>query len=201
MALASVCGVLLDGQDQSCTPPKRRYYQQVVVINKSDIDPASVVKSLTDYESPSPVCEYGVSFSLKEGKTGHRFSGIEAGSSYFGTFDKTRSDFGYPQYIHNANLLVVGADAASKCVLSALDKGSYVVAYQFADGTVEIYGFDNGLATGDYSYDIQGGGGGSAVILSSLENAPENDLPYVYISAVPGQEGADFDSNFANTGS
>lgn len=201
MARASLCGVLLEGQDQTCVPIKRRYYQQAVIINKVDIDPSSVVYHRTDFESPSPTCEYGVSFSLKEGKTGYLFQGLEAGSAYFGTFDKTRSDYGHPQYAHNANLLMLGATEAAKCALSALDKGSFVVAYQFSDGTVEIYGFDNGLSTGDYSYDIQGGAGGSAIILSSLENAPENDLPFVYRSSVTGGEDADFDSLFANTGS
>lgn len=201
MAVESVCGNLINGQDQSCVIPKRRYFQQAVVINKTDIDLDSVEYLLTDFESPSPVCNYGVSFSLKEGKTGYRFLGTSGGSSYFGTFDKTRSDFGFPQYTHNANLLVMGADIQSKCILSSLDKGSYVVAFQFSDGTVEIYGMENGLTTGDYSYDVQGGGGGSAIILSSLEVAPENMLPLVYVSAVPGQENADFDAAFANSGS
>lgn len=201
MAIESVCGKLQSGQDQSCLPIKRRYYQQAVVINKSDIEASSVEFFFTDFESPSPVCNYGVSFSLKDGATGYRFIGVGAGSAYFGSFDKTRSDYGIPQYAHNANLLIVGADVDAKCILSSLDKGSYVVAYQFADGTVEIWGFENGLTTGDYTYDVQGGAGGSAIILSSLENAPENYLPLVYISQTPGSEGADFDAAFANTGS
>lgn len=199
MAVISVCGALLNGQDGSCTPIKRRYYQQAVVINKADI--AEYELLLTDFDNPSPVCRYGVTFTLKDGKTGYRFTGLEAGSSYFGAFDKTRSDLGYPQYAHNANLLVVGATEEAKCILSELDKGSYVVAFQFSDGTVEIYGIENGLTTGDYTYDIQTGGGGSAIILSSLETAPENNLPLVYVSPIPGQESEDFDASFANGGS
>ena len=38
-----------------------------------------------------------------------------------------------------------------------IDKGSFVVALQAKDGTVEIYGMVNGLTTGDYEYNIQGG--------------------------------------------
>lgn len=191
----------MNGQDQSCVIPKRRYYQQAVVINKTHIDPSTVEYLLTDFESPSPTCLYGVKFELKEGKTGYRFLGADGGSSYFGAFDKTRSDFGFPQYTHNANLLVMGASEEAKCILSSLDKGSYVVAFQFSDGTVEIYGMENGLTTGDYTYDVQGGGGGSAIILSSLEIAPENYLPLVYVSQVEGQESEDFDAAFANGGS
>lgn len=201
MAVESVCGKLLNGQDNTCVVLTRRYYQQAVVINRSDIDPASIAYLRTDFSSPSPVCAYGVSFELKPGKTGFLFAGLEAGSAYFGTFDKTRNDQGYPQYAHNANLIVAGANIEAKCILSGLDKGSYVVAYQFADGTVEIYGIGSGLTTGDYSGDIQTNGGVVSVVLSSLEVAPENDLPMVYVSAVPGQESEDFDALFANSGS
>jgi len=201
MAVESVCGKLLNGQDQTCITVKRRYFQQAVVINRTDIDLSTVEYQLTDFESPTPTCEYGVKFELKVGKTGYRFAGLEAGSSYSGTFDKTRSDLGYPQYTHNANMIVMGASEEAKCVLSSLDKGSYVVAFQFQDGTVEIYGMENGLSTGDYTYDIQGGGGGSLIVLSSLETAPENNLPLVYVSQIPGQESEDFDDAFANSGS
>lgn len=201
MAIESVCGKLLSGQDNTCVTLTRRYYQQAVVINRSDIDPATIEYLMTDFDAPSPVCAYGVKFELKAGKTGYRFSGIEAGSAYFGTFDKTRSDQGYPQYTHNANLIVAGANEEAKCILSGLDKGSYVVAFQFADGTVEIYGMGSGLTTGDYTGDIQTNGGVVPVILSSLEIAPENYLPLVYVSQVEGQESEDFDDNFANGGS
>lgn len=199
MARVPNCALLLNGQDAVCTPPKRKYFQQAVVINKSDIDPESVVITRTDYDIAEPVCAYNVEFSLKDGKTGYFFQGPEKGSNYFGTFDRSTSDLGFAQYIHNANMLIVGADEASKCVLESLDKGNFVVAYQFTDGTVEVYGMENGLSTGDYTYDVQGGGGGTAIILASNENAPENYLPLIYKSAVPGSETEDFDAAFANT--
>ena len=198
MATVSACAALLAGQDTSCETPKRRYYQQAVVINKADIDPTSVTITKTDYEAPTPTCSYNAQFSLKEGKTGYKFIGPANGSNFFGTTDKTTSDLGFPQYKHNANLLLIGATESAKCILEALDKGSFVVAYQFTDGTVEIYGFENGVSTGDYSYDVQGGGGGSAIILSSNDNAPENYLPLIYKSGTLGGEEADFDSAFEN---
>lgn len=199
MAIVSLCAKLLSGQDASCVPLKRRYYQQAVVINKSDIDEYTITR--TDYESDTPTCAYNVAFTLKDGATGYLFQGPESGSSYFGNYAKTTSDLGFAQYAHTAQILVVGSTEDAKCVLDSLDKGSFIVALQFTDGTVEIYGMDNGLSTGDYSYDIQAGGGGSVIALSSKETSPENYLPLVYVSAVPGQESADFDSKFANTGS
>ena len=196
MAVASICGTLKNGQDASCIAPARRFYQQVVLINKADIDPESVVLSVPTAEDPD--CAYNVQFSLKDGKTGFRFTGPESGSSYKGYFDKTLSDLGFPQYKHNAQLLIVGSTEEAKCILDSLSKGKYVVVYQFTDGTVEVYGFENGLTTGDFTYDVQEGGGGTAIVLSSLDIAPENYVPLVYQSTPPGSENADFDSNFDN---
>ena len=196
MAVASICGTLKNGQDASCIAPARRFYQQAVIINKSDIEPTSVVLSVPTAEAPE--CLYNVQFSLKTGKTGLRFTGPESGSSYKGYFDKTNSDLGFSQYVHNAQILVVGSTEEAKCILDSLSKGKYVVVFQFTDGTVEVYGFQNGLTTGDFTYDVQEGGGGTAIVLSSLETAPENYVPLVYKSLVVDGENADFDSNFDN---
>jgi len=198
MAIESICATLLAGQETTCEPIKRRYFQQAVIIPKQDIDPSSVVITKTDYESETPTCSYNVSFQLKEGKSGKVFIGPSNGSNFFGAYDKTTSDLGFSQYTHRASILIVGATEVAKCILESLDKGNYVVAYQFTDGTVEVYGFENGLSTGDYSYDVQGGGGGSVIELTSNENAPENYLPLIYKSLTPGQEGEDFDSGFEN---
>lgn len=198
MAVLPLCARLANGQDTACTTLKRRYFQQAVIINKSDINETTVNISKTDYGVEPYTCAYSVEFDLKVGTTGYRFSGSENGSSYFGRFNKTTSDLGLIDYQHEVQMLVVGADEASKCILESLDKGSYVVALQFTDGTVEIYGMQNGLSTGDYTYSVQENGGGTAVILQSNETAPEGFLPLVYKSGTVGGEGADFDSLFAN---
>lgn len=178
MALTSICGILKNGQDASCVAPARRFYQQVVLINKSHIDPDTVEINVPTAENPD--CTYNVQFALKSGETGLRFTGPESGSSYKGYFDKTLSDLGFTQYKHNAQILVVGSTEEAKCILDSLSKGKYVAVYQFTDGTVEVYGFENGLTTGDFTYDVQEGGGGTAIVLSSLDIAPENYVPLVY---------------------
>lgn len=193
MAIQSLCAKLFNGLDVSCDAPVRKYYQQAVIINKSDIDDYTITLPNAETEE----CDYKVTFELKAGKTGYRILGAEAGSSFYGSTDKSRSDLGYAQYIHNVGILVAGVTEDVKCILDSLDKGSFVVALQLKDGTVEIYGIVNGLTTGDYSYNIQEGGGGTQIILSSLEDAPESNLPLIYESAVPGQENEDFDDAFA----
>lgn len=183
----------MNGLDLSCVAPPRKYYQQLVVINKVDIE--DIEKILPTEEEG---CAYRVKFNLKPGTTGYRISGATGGSSFFGSVDKSISDLGYPQYIHNASMLMAGLSEEAKCIMDSLGKGQFVAAYQLTDGTVEIYGIDNGLTAGDYTYDIQGGGGGTPIVLSSSEDAPEPLLPLIYESAVPGAEGADFDSAFEN---
>ena len=193
MAIQSLCAKIFNGLDVSCAKPVSKYYQQAVIINKSDINDYEI--TLPDAETEE--CNYKVTFDLKAGTTGYRIIGAESGSSFYGSVSKSRNDLGYAQYIHNVGILVAGLSEESKCILDGLDKGSFVVALQAKDGTVEIFGIVNGLTTGDYEYNIQEGGGGTQIILSSLEDAAESNLPLIYESAVPGQETEDFDDAFA----
>lgn len=192
----SVCAKLINGQNSACTTLVRRYAQSVILINKEDISSYTIKE--TDYSQPDPTCAYSVQFKLKPGTKGYLFRGSENGSSFFGTYDKSSSELGgLPQYKHNANMIIVGADEEAKCILSSLDKGRYVAVYKFADNSIEVYGIENGLSTADYSYDVQGGGGGSAMVLSSSESSPESKLPLIYKPQQGGDALADFDSLFA----
>jgi hypothetical protein len=197
MAISSICGQIKRGFDASCLNNlTRKYYQQAVLINRSDIDNSTIVIEVVDNGDagtpPVSSCKHRVSFSLKAGATGYRITLPENGSSVFGSFAKTNSDFGFAQYQHIVNLAMIGVDESTKCMLNALDKGSVVVALQIGN-VIEIYGLQNGLQTGDYTYDVQGGAGGSVLTLQSIETAPEQHVPYIYNSTDPI---ADFDSNF-----
>lgn len=196
MALESICGKLVNDLDVSCIAPSRRYWQQAVLIDKSDIETSTISLPVYDGEG-APSCDYTVEFALKCMTKGIRISGIESGDNFKGFYSKTRDANGYPIYKHQAQIFVSGIDTATKCALDALDKGSVVVALQLKDGTVEIFGFENGLSTGDYTYDIQEGAGGTAIILQSLDSGPENHLPLVYKPTGGGTATADFDSSFA----
>lgn len=188
-----ICAKLLNGLDSSCDAPERKYEQKAVVINKSDIEEFEIIK-------PSgSTCNYRVKFTLKEGTAGLPFQGPEAGSSFVGSVSKSRNELGHAQYIHNAQILVTGVSEAQKCVLDALDKGDFVVVYR-VKGTdiLEVYGIKKGLSTQDYEYNVQEGGGGTPIILSSLEDAPESDLPLIYESETQDGEIADWEELFEN---
>lgn len=197
MALEDVCAKLLSGQSSACVNLIKRYYQQIVIIPKTDFLEGEVLK--TDYAVESPICKYGVEFTLKTGKKGYRFSGPANGNSFFLTVDKTTTDNGHVQYAHTVNMLFAGLSESDKCILEALDKGTYVVALQqMGSDLIEIAGYQFGLSTGDYTLDPVSGGGAVQITLTSNENSLENYLPLIYKSAVDGGEVADFDSDFAN---
>lgn len=193
MANTSICAELANGLDLSCVRSlPKKYYQEAVIINFNDIDrTASVLGNV------AAACDYTVQMVLKAGKSGVQVKLPDNGSSIKGFFAKSKTDNGFVQYLHQVQILVAGASAETKCILDKLDRGRYVIAVQLSDGTVEVYGYENGLSTGDYTYDIQEGGGGSLIILQSDENAQEGTLPLVYKSNPVGTEDADFNEQFA----
>ena len=195
MANNVVCAELTGSIDLSCVRSiPKKYFQEAVIINLSDID--RVASGDPDFGT-APSCAYSVEMVLEAGKKGVQIKLPETGSSIKGFYAKSKTDNGFVQYLHQVQILVVGASEETKCILDKLDRGRYVVAVQLTDGTVEIYGWDNGLTTADYTYDIQEGGGGSLIVLQSDETAQEATLPLVYVSQTPGQENEDFNAQFA----
>lgn len=169
----------------------KRYAQEVVIINKDDL--TAVTKTI----SSDTTYSHNVQFELKSNAKGFKFIMPANGSGVFGSIEKSTSDLGLVQYNHIANMLMFGADETSKGVLESFDKDRYVVAMKIGD-VVEIYGIDNGLSTADYTLDVQGGAGASAIQLASGEGFEESNLPLVYKPATGGDALADFDTAFAS---
>lgn len=191
----TICAELTEGFNLSCVRniPKQ-YRQELVLINFNDIDKkASVLGNLGGAS-----CDYTVQMVLKQGKKGVQIKLPETGNSIKGFIAKSKTDNGFVEYLHQAQILVVGIDKETKCKLDKLDHGRYVAVLQLSDGTIEVYGWENGLTTGDYTYDIAEGGGGSLIVLQSSETAKETMLPLVYKAQTGGDELADFDSLFEN---
>lgn len=191
------CIKLYTGQDNACKVVYKKYYQQVVLVNKDDVEShvistASVLGGVFSVGS----IPHRIRFSLKEDKTGYLFRGPENGNNYFATFQKETDD-NIPQYIHNVQLPIIGAEESTKALLRTLDLAKYFAAIQYMDGTVEIYGFENGLSTDDYEFDLANGGGGSFINLISLDNGLEDDPPYIYVP-ITGTANEDFNNLFAD---
>ena len=177
------CKQLLRGQDIRCINIDRKYYQQIVLINKDDVN--EVAYSVND-ES------HAIAFNLVNGATGYKYIGSDLTSLYNASFSKTTRK-GQPLYNHTLNLPVIGVGTTTKLILKELDLSTYFGAIQFRDGTIEIYGFENGLKTNDYTYEVQNGLGGTSITLSS--KFEEENIPYIY-----GGNSSDFDNNFVDIG-
>lgn len=193
MANTAICAEITGEIDLSCIRGLvKKYFQEVVIINYNDVDRVASILN-TD----GAACDYSVSMVLKAGKKGVMLKLPDNGSTVKGTFSKTTSDIGYVQYSHMANILLAGVSAEIKCTLDKLDRGRYIIAAQLSDGQVELFGYEKGLTTGDYTWDIVEGGGGTVIPMQSKEGEEETLQPLLYKSAVVGGEGADFNEQFA----
>lgn len=192
MAIVS-CAELKEGLNLKCIRNlSKKYIQKIILINVGDIDRnASVLGDINN-------CDYTIQLVLKQGKKGVLFELPDSSNSIKGFYAKSKSDNGFVEYLHQVQMLMVGANKETKCKLDQLDHGRYVVAVQLVDGTIEIYGWENGVSTGDYTFDLAEGGGGSVIVLQSDEDAKESMLPLVYKSKSVGSEIADFDKLFEN---
>ena len=188
----SICAEILKGFDLECVGAEfKKYYQQIVLVNKNDVD-EFYINSSTSYNR--------IYFNLLAGKTGYLFRGSENGSSFTASFQK-REDKGIVYYSHRLQLPIVGVNEASKTMLKQLDFSKYFAAIHFKDGTIEIHGFKNGLKTDGYTYEPQGMGGAMIPLISRYD---EYDPPYTYYPGLGVATGweeqaiEDFNNLFAN---
>jgi len=185
------CEKLRAGLDLSCGNIVKKYYQQAVLVNREDVLNKLILTSTVSINDVYN-CRHKVSFNLKTGKTGFLFSASENSSSIFGVVEKSVVQ-GVPQYSHSVTILVLGVSQSVKCVLKQLDYADYFVVLQLYDGTVEIYGFEFGMTTDNYTFDPMNSDGGAIIKLKSLSDALEDELPFIYEG-----NSTDFDNLFGN---
>jgi len=182
---------LRSGLDLSCGNVVKNYYQQAVLVNREDVLNKLILTSTLSIEDIYS-CRHSVIFNLKPDLSGFLFSMTENGSTIFGTVEKSVVN-GIPQYSHSVTINVLGVNQNVKCTLKQLDSSDYFVAVQLYDGTVEIYGFEFGMTTANYTYDPQNAGGGAVIKLISMSDALEDELPFIY-----GGNNNDFNNLFKN---
>lgn len=190
------CITLYKGQDSTCQTYANKYFQQAVLINKKHVKAFEVNRGVgTDISFPDEISKNNIRFQLLEGERGILFRGNERGDSFNAMWSMEREDY-IPQYIHEVQLPIFGVKESTKVILKSLDESEYFAAVQYRDGTVEIFGFDNGLKTDSYDFEPQGNGGGSIIELISSENGMEDDPPYVYVPIGDNTATEDFDNLF-----
>ncbi len=192
----SVCEKIRAGIDLSCLAPERKYFQQCVLVNRSDILNKRIVTSSETIEGEY-ICRNRVYFDLIGGRSGFRYTALESGMTVFGLYEKTVVN-GVAQYSHSVNIVLTGVTEETKCLLKNLDGSDYFAALQYYDGTIEIFGFEFGLTSSNYSYDPANLSGGAIIKLNSLGDSLEDEPPFVYKTQTPNMEIIDFDNNFAS---
>jgi|SRR5690625_2027994 len=186
--MAEICNTLRGGQDLSCLIPEYVPFQEAKLINKSDIEDYTIT---VDCETD----EYNVDFTLKEGASAFGFISSLNGNHIRGIDSLVRNGKDYAMWSHQLQFLFAGYDEASLCQREALAKGQIVGAIKYNDGTVKIYGLENGMRTQDYDYDLVEEEGLFPMVLTSSEGRPERYLPLVF-SPATGDAEAIFDNDF-----
>lgn len=187
------CEKLINGQDSTCQSYARKYYQQLVLINKEDVDSYVIKLPQTSIEGDY-TCRYRLSFKLKEGKSGIRFTSSETANIVNGSFGKSVKE-SIPKYRHAIQFPLFGIDEETKCILDQLDNSEYFGVLQYYDNTIEVFGFENGLVTEDYDYNPSSNAGGNIMLIASESDSLEDFMPFVYFNT-DGTEVAEFDNNF-----
>lgn len=190
------CVNLIKGFDIGCEALFRKYYQNVILINKNDVF-QTAISTTND--------QHRIQFNLLPGKTGYLFTGNENVGLLNAKFGK-KEEKGVPYYNHSVDIVIAGTSENVKTILKQIDNSRFFAAIQFRNGDVEIYGFENGLGSGDYEYSAQSSLGGAVINLSSKYD--EYEPPYLYhsnsinddfndlFSGLPNFLGGDFNDDF-----
>lgn len=187
------CIRLISGQNSECSNYSRKYYQQVVLINKDDVEQFILLLPKTNLDD-SYECRYRIAFKLKENKSGIRYTASEKANIINGSFSRSLKE-NIPQYKHNVQIPMFGIGEDTKCMLHQLDLSNYFAVLQSYNNIIEVFGFENGLDLDDFDYNIQNSGG-NVMVLTSGSDALEDTMPLVYFSS--GNPIDDFDNNFSN---
>ena len=138
---------------------------------------------------------------MKEGEKGVLFKLNRNAKLITAMYSKsTEEESGLPVYNHQSTITAHGADEMTKSILATLDLGRVVAVNKFETPTgnlYEVFGWTNGLTTGDYDYDITGSNGVVPITLESGEDFLESHVPYVFKSDSEGQEDLDFEDFFS----
>src|SRR5690606_41051845 len=128
------CARLFRGHDIACTTLFKKYYQQVVLVNKADVRDFVITSTMATEGGTISIVNYQhrIRFSLLPSKTGYMFRGQPNGNSFFATFSKEIDD-NIPQYIHTVQLPIFGANESTKVLLKTLDLAKYFAAIQYMD--------------------------------------------------------------------
>lgn len=181
-----VCETLTQDIDNQCASPARKFDQKVVILNYED---------LYNYKEHTTGIDHNVEVVLPVAyNSGNHILSNYNGNNIKGGFTMTR-DEGIPRYKHSVSFPIIGVDDKPMSALRQIDTGKYVVFLRFGDGTIKVYGIENGLKSIGYSYEPQSNTGGGIITLESEYHEPYQPLVY---SGDPRNFDKDFNNPILN---
>jgi len=177
-----ICEKLSRNIDNQCASPARKWEQRVALIPYDDI---------TNYTLDASGDNHSADIFLNLNYNGgHHIVTSANASSINASFTMSR-DENIPRYSHSVTFPIIGVDNLQMSSLRQIDATKYVAFVRFSDGTIKIFGLENGLKSTGYSYTPQSSSGGGSITLKS--DYTEAFQPLVY-SGNP----SNFDNDFNN---
>lgn len=187
-----ICQKLMLSKNKPCFNEVDGVYQQIVFVRKSDLLSFDIDSNLEDkFIGLEPIAYHRINFKLKDGAKGFRFELSENSSLITASFNKSEKNKS-PIYTHNISFGIHGVTERDKWILKQFDNDSdYFAVLQHKSNLIEVYGFENGFKTENYSYE-------SSSVIDLTSEYPEKEPPYIYMSEIQGNEILDFDNNFGS---
>lgn len=177
-----VCEKLKEGFS-ACNANYKRYEQNVMLVNFDNVKSFSI-----DFPE--------IEIKFNGTPYGYEFKSSENGNVIFGYIEKEETSEGLPEYNHGLRVVLKGVGKKTKEALKKLDFSNYFGIVKYSDGTNEVFGFENGLKTDDYTASPAESGGAFVIPLISYE--PENIATYVIKKDIFKKRGASFNNDFNN---
>lgn len=200
MACTDVCAVVLNDLLYDCdNKPTGGIVQTAKLINKCDIEAGDWTLNRA---MDGLTCTHTIQYSGLDPVTlnAKTIQGIPGKRLLNASFSSSNTDYGW-YWTHIVNLFSLGLTREGLCNLKAFGAGAEVVVIieQNFKGTSNqdaflVYGWDNGLKLGDFTYDANENNGNSIIPLTSLEPDLEPFPPMVLFNTDYATTKAFFDS-------
>ncbi|MCQ9638599.1 hypothetical protein MP478_04290 [Chryseobacterium sp. WG14] len=157
--------------------------QTIKLINRDDI--LANLGDFTIQRTMSPACQHSISAYAGDPETlkAVTFEGIPSKQLLSASYSLSIGDYA-DLFTHTVNLFSQGMTIDTVCNLKALAVGAEVIAivHQRDKGTDNkdafwVYGFDNGLKIGEFTWNSNENNGNSIIPLASREPNLEKDPP------------------------
>lgn len=187
-----ICGKIVKDMLADCeNPPKGGMEQQVILMNRSDLD--EVVKTSSTNDGT-----HSASFSLTSGTTGFLVTGYANKQLFTYGWSLNVADDQPDDFTHTLSLRLFNCSEDTNSFVNGLALGADIVAVvKSKAGCYEILGLDGGLKITEASKNSNENKAATVFVLSSSGTDTEPKTPYIYFDTDSDTTSANFENKFA----